>query len=403
MKILLASSFILPDIGGLWSYVNYLKHSLEQLGHEVEVLAHHPVDHSFYMLNQHTHFKNEDANKLIPHFFPDKYEQIQLQLDPFIKRTEQQRYTFEIAASHLRVTEYDIIHAQDIISAGVLKRVKPEKTPLILTIHGYFTDELMYRGTIKSKYSEQWEYSCSLEYQGITSSDLTIFPSNWLKNKMIQDIKVPDHHLEVIPNGLDIQRFYKEMNKNINFSVFPDKKIIACIARLETYKGHNYLFEALAKLKQERTDWICWIIGKGSLQKDLKFQCMSLGIDQNVLFLGNRNDVPALLKQADICVLPSLTENCPYAVMEAQVAGKTIIASAVGGIPEMIQHERTGLLTPSAEVESLYLNLKRMITEDSLRNKIAKNAKEWGRRQWSLDRMMYRTLKVYDQVLKKNH
>jgi glycosyltransferase involved in cell wall biosynthesis len=202
---------------------------------------------------------------------------------------------------------------------------------------------------------------------------------------------------------MDIERFLKEMESADEFVSPLDKKIIACVARLHKLKGHHHLLEALARLKNERTDWVCWIIGAGSLQKDLERQSQDLQLEEHVMFLGARNDVAALLKKVDICTLPSLQENCPYSVMEAQVAGKPIVASAVGGITEMVQHEITGLLSPPGQEEPLYLNLKRVMEEETLRHQIADNAKEWGQKQWSLEMMMKRTLAVYEKALQKKH
>ncbi|MGA9174322.1 MAG: glycosyltransferase family 4 protein [Thermoactinomyces sp.] len=403
MRILIATYFALPHIGGIWTYVSHLKQYLERLGHKVDILARHPKDRIYYMLHQDTFFKKEDGKNWVSSLHSDRYHQIQLASDPFIKNMELERYIYEAAVTHFGVANYDLIHTQDIISTRAIAKVKPKQTPLILTIHGYFTEELLIRGIIKSKNSDQWKYSSSLEYHGLTSSDFTIFPSLWMKNIFVQEINVPDRHLEVIPNGLDIENFIKNMKKKIRMSLPSDKKVIVCVARLEKLKGHKYLLDALAKLKQERTDWICWIVGQGYLQKELEQQCKKLQLDRDVLFLGVRNDVPALLKRADVCVLPSLQENCPYFVMESQIAGKPIIASAVGGIPEMIQDGCTGLLSQPGQSESLYLNLRKILKEDTLRAQIANNTENWGRTHWSLDTMVKRTLTVYERALRKKY
>jgi glycosyltransferase involved in cell wall biosynthesis len=86
--------------------------------------------------------------------------------------------------------------------------------------------------------------------------------------------------------------------------------------------------------------------------------------------------------------------------MEAQVAGRAVIASEVGGIPEMIQHERTGLLTVAGDRETLYASLMRVLEKEELRDTLGKNAKRWGRVQWSLDTMRAQTLAVYERVMR---
>jgi glycosyltransferase involved in cell wall biosynthesis len=315
---------------------------------------------------------------------------------------ERQRYIYEMAATHFGIDQYDLIHTQDIISTMAIARIKAKKTPLIATIHGCYTTESLANGIIQEKGSTHWQYSSLLEYYGATSSDLTIIPSQWMKNVLTHQFNVPHDYMRVIPNGMDIDLFLQGIRNESEIILPDDKKVIACIARLHKLKGHYYLLEALAKLKNERTDWICWIIGSGDLQEELERQAKGLHLEEHVLFLGARNDIAALLTQVDICVLPSLQENCPYSVMEAQVAGKPLVASTAGGIPEMVEHEKTGLLSPPAQSEPLYLNIKKILEEETLRKEIAKNAEIWGKSQWSLDVMMERMLAVYEQALQKN-
>jgi hypothetical protein len=124
-------------------------------------------------------------------------------------------------------------------------------------------------------------------------------------------------------------------------------------------------------------------------------------MEKEVLFLGNRADVPALLSAADICVLASIQENCPYAVMEAQVAGRAMIASAVGGIPEMIRHGETGLLSEAGSSDSLFRQLRQALDDDELRKGLGERAHIWGANQWSLERMQTQTTAVYERACKE--
>jgi glycosyltransferase involved in cell wall biosynthesis len=402
MKILLASFFSLPSIGGLWTYVQQLKQYLERMGHEVHVFAHHPEKRSYYMLHQSEDFDIAKIEAQISPVLSPAYYRVNAPSDPAIAKMERQRYIYEMAATHFGIDQYDLIHTQDIISTMAIARIKAKKTPLIATIHGCYTTESLANGIIQEKGSTHWQYSSLLEYYGATSSDLTIIPSQWMKNVLTHQFNVPHDYMRVIPNGMDIDLFLQGIRNESEIILPDDKKVIACIARLHKLKGHYYLLEALAKLKNERTDWICWIIGSGDLQEELERQAKGLHLEEHVLFLGARNDIAALLTQVDICVLPSLQENCPYSVMEAQVAGKPLVASTAGGIPEMVEHEKTGLLSPPAQSEPLYLNIKKILEEETLRKEIAKNAEIWGKSQWSLDVMMERMLAVYEQALQKN-
>ncbi|WP_231571056.1 glycosyltransferase family 4 protein [Gordoniibacillus kamchatkensis] len=179
-------------------------------------------------------------------------------------------------------------------------------------------------------------------------------------------------------------------------------KVLVCPARLVHVKGHKHLFEALALLKGERSDWVCWLLGDGPLRDELTQQCRALGLGEHVQFLGTRSDVPAILGSADVFVLPSLQENLPFSVMEAQIAGKAIVVSDAGGIPEMVEHGTTGLISPAGQSEPMFHNLKRVLADDVLRKRLGEQAKQWAMHHWSIETMMKKTLDVYDSVIQRN-
>ncbi|MFC4765826.1 glycosyltransferase family 4 protein [Effusibacillus consociatus] len=401
MRILLATYWYLPHVGGVSTYVYLLKRELERMGHQVDIFAHHPDMQKYYMPNNGRYLEKSKVKDLIYEKVLRYYDERLPQVDPWIRWREIERYSFEAAATVFGLAKYDLIHTQDIISTRALWRVKEKRTPLISTIHGCLATEFLYSGEVKDRNSLPWHYVASEEYFGAMSSDITIVPTQWLKNLLVQDFRVSESQLVVVPYGMDISSFQKKMGSSSKLIRPGDKKILACPARLVPVKGHEHLLSALARLKQDRDDWICWLIGDGPLRENLEQQSRSLNLEQHVSFLGNRDDVPVLLRQADIFVLPSLQDNLPFSVMEAQVAGKPVVVSNAGGIPEMVEHGETGLISPAGDSESLYQNLKKVIEDDSLRAQIAESAKEWGMLQWSLDTMMDRTLCVYERVIPK--
>lgn len=166
-------------------------------------------------------------------------------------------------------------------------------------------------------------------------------------------------------------------------------------------KGHKHLIEALAMLKGVREDWECWLLGDGPLENQYGEQVRSLGLEAHVQFWGPRQDVPELLSQADVFVLPSLQDNLPFSIMEAQIAGKAAVVSDAGGIPEMVKHGKTGLVSPAGQSEPLFQNLRRMLESDRLRTRLGEQAKRWALEHWSIETMMKKTLKVYDTVMKR--
>ncbi|WP_245233288.1 glycosyltransferase family 4 protein [Paenibacillus maysiensis] len=177
------------------------------------------------------------------------------------------------------------------------------------------------------------------------------------------------------------------------------KKVIICPSRLVYIKGLHYLISALGLLKARRTDWVCWIVGEGDKREELQTQAEELGLVEEVVFLGHREDVPALLQLADIFVHPSIQDNQPFSVMEAQVSGLPAVVSNAGGLPEMVEHERTGLVSLVGDVEALAAHLQHLLAQDDVRMAMGNRAKTWGTAHWSLDVMITRLVGIYGQAL----
>jgi glycosyltransferase involved in cell wall biosynthesis len=110
----------------------------------------------------------------------------------------------------------------------------------------------------------------------------------------------------------------------------------------------------------------------------------SLGISESVRFLGGRADVPAILNASDIFVLASAYEGNPLSVMEAMAAGLPPVCTAVGGVPELIQHEHTGLLVPPDDESALASALQRLIENSQLRSQLGQAAREYAQRHFDI-------------------
>lgn len=400
MNILLTTYFYLPHVGGVSTYVDTLKRELERLGHRVDVFAHHPDMQHYYMPNNgRTLVKSKVKDRIYEKMYA-YYEQQMKHVDPWIRWRDIERYCFEAAASIFGLQKYDLIHTQDIVSTRALWRVKSKTTPLVATIHGCLATEFIHSGEIAGKDTLAWKYAAAEEFYGATSSDATIVPTDWLKALSMSEFAVPGKHLQVIPYGMDVETFQKRL-ASAPAPARSEKKVLICPARLVPVKGHKHLIEALAMLKGVREDWECWLLGDGPLESQLKEQVRSLGLEAHVQFWGPRQDVPELLSQADVFVLPSLQDNLPFSIMEAQIAGKAAVVSDAGGIPEMVKHGKTGLVSPAGQSEPLFQNLRRMLESDRLRTRLGEQAKRWALEHWSIETMMKKTLKVYETVMKR--
>ncbi len=394
MKILLATYWYLPHVGGVSTYVDNMQRSLQSLGHSVDVLAHHPDMQHYYMPNNGRSLKKTKIKDVVYEKVLRFYDQQLPLVDDWIRWREIERYSYETAVTVFGL-DYDLILTQDIVSTRALWRVKPNHVPLIATIHGCLALEYLVSGEVSGRGSLAWKYAAAEEYYGAVSSDATIVPTAWLKGVLTRDFGIAQDRLTVIPYGMDIDQFLRQVRRAPALHRPHGKKLIVCPARLVPVKGHKHLLDALGRLRTERGDWVCWLMGDGPERGALEQQSRSLGLQDHVVFLGGRNDVPSLLNQADIFVLPSVQDNHPFAVMEAQVLGKALVVSDAGGIPEMVAHGKTGLVAQAGSADELHSHLRHLLADDDHRRVLGRAARKWALDQWSVQTMIDRTLAVY--------
>jgi len=161
----------------------------------------------------------------------------------------------------------------------------------------------------------------------------------------------------VVPNGLDVGRFARAATGRERWrrenGVAADAMVFAHVGRFMAQKRHGDLVAAFARVAQVEPRALLLLAGEGELHETVRAQAQSLGIDGAVRFLGLRADVPELLGAADAFVLSSAWEGLPIAVLEAMAAGLPVVATAVGGVPELVRSGETGWLVPPGAPDAL--------------------------------------------------
>lgn len=187
--------------------------------------------------------------------------------------------------------------------------------------------------------------------------------------------------IAVIPNGLDPGAFPgREPSGRV-------RRIIT-VANLRREKSHETLIGAAALLLRDHPDLIFQFVGGGPRRGELEALAASRGLARRIEFLGHRDDVPALLAAADAYVLPSRSEAFPNGAIEAMAAGLPVIASAVGGLLDLIDEGRTGRLVPPGDPEALAAALRTLIERPDAAHAMGQAAREAVRQQYSFDRMV---------------
>jgi glycosyltransferase involved in cell wall biosynthesis len=175
--------------------------------------------------------------------------------------------------------------------------------------------------------------------------------------------------------------------------------VIGTACRIEPVKGLPSLIEAIAKLAGEFPALRLEIAGDGTLRNFLEQECQRLGVSDCVSFLGWRQNLPEVMRGWDLFVLPSLDEAFPIAALEAMAAGLPVVASAVGGLPELVRDGETGWLVPANNPEELARRLRQLAGSAQARSAMGGAGRIRALREYSTTRMVEQTVAVYDELL----
>jgi glycosyltransferase involved in cell wall biosynthesis len=187
--------------------------------------------------------------------------------------------------------------------------------------------------------------------------------------------------IAVIPNGLDPTAFReREAPARI--------RTIITVANLRPEKSHETLIAAAAVLLRDYPDLRFRMVGAGPRRRELEALVAARGLTDAFEFLGHREDVPALLAQADACVLPSRSEAFPNGAIEAMAAGLPLVASAVGGLLDLVDDGRTGVLVPPSEPDALAAALRAFIDDPARAHALGRTAQRDVLQRYSFDRMI---------------
>jgi glycosyltransferase involved in cell wall biosynthesis len=192
--------------------------------------------------------------------------------------------------------------------------------------------------------------------------------------------KLDPSKIHLIHNGIDINKIEQEskepLKETTGESIARKGRIIGCVGRLAEQKGYPYIFRAMQTVITHYSDCVLQIVGDGELNVELHQMVADLNLVEHVEFLGLRSDVPALMRTWYVFVLPSLWEGFPTVVMEAMICNVPVIATDIPGTNELVIHEKTGLLVPTKEVESLTDAIIRIFKHPDLRNRLVIEAKK---------------------------
>jgi glycosyltransferase involved in cell wall biosynthesis/O-antigen/teichoic acid export membrane protein len=175
---------------------------------------------------------------------------------------------------------------------------------------------------------------------------------------------------------------------------------VVIVANLIAYKGHAVALAAFARIRAESPalNTRLQLAGSGPEEASLRTQAREYGIDEDVDFLGSVANVPALLDGCSFTVLPSLSEGMPNAVLESLAQGRAVVASAVGGVPEILARAG-GILVPAGDPEALACAMRTLLADSALTARLGAEGRAWVSHEFGIDRMVEESLRLYRGLL----
>ena len=174
--------------------------------------------------------------------------------------------------------------------------------------------------------------------------------------------------------------------------------IVLNLASLVDHKGQRWLLEAMSTVLAHLPQTVLAIAGEGELADDLAHRCKVLGIENDVRFLGFREDAPALIHACDLFVMSSHLEGLCTSAMDAMAAGKAVVVTSAGGLPELVENEKTGIVVPPRDAEALAAGMLRVLEDRKLRNHLGRQAQLHAHKHFGREKMVEGTLRVYEEL-----
>lgn len=225
-----------------------------------------------------------------------------------------------------------------------------------------------------------------------------------LEKKDLLRFKIAEaEKIRLIYPGLELDRYTQanvgKVSMRQNFNIAPDEKVVGMVCRLESIKGPEYFVEAAGVVAKQFSKVKFIMVGEGSLRQRLEEQVKEARLQNKFIFTGWREDIVEILSILDILVLPSLNEAVGMILIEAQSLGVPVVATNVGGIPEVIRDNQTGILVPPANPHSLAQAINQLLADEQKRCDMAQAARIWIRDKFKAQDMVDRISDLYQELI----
>lgn len=282
----------------------------------------------------------------------------------------------------IKQEEIEIVHARSRMPAWIAYfACRRSKAIFVTTCHGYYK---------KHFFSNVMGWGKRV-----------IVLSNVIARHMIEDFSVPHERIKLVPRSVDLEKFKyldPQAKRKEDFNV-------GIIGRITPLKGHLHFIKAMARVSRLVPRLKIWIVGdapasKEAYKEELQILVRRLGLWHCTEFLGTQRDIPGILEHLDLVVLATTThEAFGRVVVEAQAAGVPVVATKVGGVIDIIEDGKNGLLVPPADAKSMAEAVMRIFKDTQFARELAQNAYVKVKEKYNVELMVKNTLDVYREVL----
>jgi glycosyltransferase involved in cell wall biosynthesis len=287
---------------------------------------------------------------------------------------------------HLRRLKIEIVHAHQyspFFYAALARLLCFHRVRIIFTEHGRHFPDIV---SLPRRTTNRW----LLDYL----ADAVTAVSDFSAASLAENDGLSGQRIEVIENGVDIQRFNGAASVH-NLDIDRRRRYLVCVARFHPVKDHATLLRAFEIVARQQSDVDLLLVGDGPLRGDLQRLARELGIEGRVRFLGLRQDVPGILRAAQIFVLTSLSEAAPLTVLEAMASGLPVVVTAVGGNPEIVRDGVDGYLVPRGDASAIASAILGMLDEPEAARAIGAAGATRVRERYPLERTIDRYFALY--------
>lgn len=278
--------------------------------------------------------------------------------------------TLKKAKVHLVITNQD----KELRLAGIASRLVPG----VKVIH---------RRAIDHPLKNNWRYRMTytrLADHIITNSEAT-------KISLMQNSPwLPSEKISIVYNGLDLKQFDDSRMNGFKreFKLPQGAKIIGFVGQLDERKGIEILLEAFAAIARKIPEACLLLVGEGKLQSKIEAWCRASNLTTKVILTGFREDIPAVMKNIHVLVLPSYWEGFGWVLIEAMAAGKPVVTTRISSMSEIVQDGRQGFLVPTGDRQSLSRAIMQILNDEGLRQRMGRAGRQRVEQFFTLNRMI---------------